>query len=742
MASPAGQTSETPSSGAVTSAVKAAARFDPAGVSVGAGLLATIPVVVVLGIGIAIGKPVAGVTMGAGAMLVGIAWRVSGGRPPVGVMAIDAVVMAVSTFIGCITGSVTWLHLCVLCLWSLMGGLLVVVGNRGGAVGTQAIISVVVFGRFTEPAPAALGLAALVLTGGLAQALLQSLVRWPLPLRTQRTAVAAAYRELARLARASDDASALAPAAALDEAQASLASPTLFGDSALMTLRSLVSEAYRLRLQLIALHALLRQNQPSDRDAASALSELAQHTLGTAETAFELTAQVTEGRLDREDDLGRLTRELSAAIDEQESAASLDPVERQVLRRLESLSGQLRAVASLAPAAGAGGGLRTRRPVRRTNRPLQRALANSDQLRANMSLQSPAARHAIRLAVIVPLASLIARELPIERSYWLVVAAATVLRPEFGATFTRGAERAAGTTLGVGLAGAIAVLAHPAGGVTVALVGLFAWAGYATFPASFAVGFAFITALVVFLLNVITPDTLATASARLVDTLIGGAIGLAAFALWPTWSDVPAWQSLADLVAAERAYVEDILTALIEGRRAPEQRMTRLSRRARLARTTAESVIARSLSEPATRRIDADRSQAVLGAMRRLIQAGHVLRLTAQDEDAQPRPELEPMRAGLDQLLARVEARFRFHPEQPASAEALPDLRERYVEIQRGLRHDAQAQELLSELDETVDAANGLAAAAGLESVDADATEAPEPERQRRAPTWLARMWP
>ena len=93
----------------------------------------------------------------------------------------------------------------------------------------------------------------------------------------------------------------------------------------------------------------------------------------------------------------------------------------------------------------------------------------------------------------------------------MVVAAATTLRPEFGATFTRGAERAGGTALGVGLAGAIAVALHPTGAATVVLVGVLAWAGYAVFPASFALGFAFITAVVVFLLNAIAPDTLATA---------------------------------------------------------------------------------------------------------------------------------------------------------------------------------------------------------------------------------------
>jgi uncharacterized membrane protein YccC len=48
------------------------------------------------------------------------------------------------------------------------------------------------------------------------------------------------------------------------------------------------------------------------------------------------------------------------------------------------------------------------------------------------------------------------------------------------------------------------------------------------FPASFALGFAFITTLVVFLLDAVTGDTLATAGDRLLDTLVGGAIGLLA----------------------------------------------------------------------------------------------------------------------------------------------------------------------------------------------------------------------
>ena len=706
--------------GPLTAAIRDAARFDRQLISVRAGLLAAIPVVAVLGFGLAFGDPVAGVTMGAGAMLVGIAWRTAGGRPPLGLMATDAVLMAISCFVGSVTGSVLWLHFLVLCLWSLMGGLLVGVGNRGGVLGTQAIIAVVVFGRFSEPAPAALGLAGLVLAGGLAQVVFLSLIRWPSPLSGKRAATAAAYRALSGLAVAPVGASTLPVASALDEADVALAAPGLFGDAAVMTLRSLVNEGPRIRIQLSALHALLRQSREDEHPTV-------RRGLGLTAEALGLVARAIEGDRAAAQALPEPVAALTAAARPETQQPSLrDPIDLIMSRRLAALAGQLRAVAALAPAAGEGGGLRSRRPRRRTNQPLERLRADLDQLRAGMSLDSPAGRHALRLAVIVPAAALISREVPLSRGYWMVVAAATVLRPEFGATFTRGTERVLGTVLGVAIAGAIAVGLHPAGAITVLIVGLLGWAAYALFPASFAVGFAFITALVVFLLNAISPDTLATASARLLDTLVGGTIGLVAYALWPTWARSTARQSLADLVQADRAYLAGVLSAIAEGRRADEQKMRRLARRARLVRTNAESAVGRSLSEPATRRIDARQAQAALGGLRRLISAAHVLRLDAQeDRQHPPHPGLTPLAADLDRQLAAIEQSLAAGAPPVPGSFSLPDLRSEHDEFSEHVPDDEETAGLLAELDEIVDAANGLASAVGLEGIDTGATARP-----------------
>jgi len=638
------------------------------------------------------------------------------------VLAIDASLMSISTFVGCVTGSVAWLHFAALAVWALAGGLLVALGNRGGAVGTQSMIAFVVFGRFSQPAGPAFGLALLVLIGGFAQVAFQSVVRWPPPLRWQRHATADAYRALARLAGASAESSTIPAATALDAAQAALSSPMLFADPAVLTLRSLVNEGQRIRIGLTAIHSLVARRHAGRDGRPDPPGQDADQILALTTEGLDLAARAIEGDRTAAAELPAHMDRLSSVT--AEHALTPDASAVALSRRLRALAGQLRAIGALAVSAGEASGFRDRRPQARTNRPIERFRAGVGLLRANATLGSPAGRHALRLAVVVLIAELISRHLPLSRSYWMVVAAATTLRPEFGATFTRGAERLGGTALGVGLAGAIAVSLHPTGAVTVILVGVLAWAGYALFPASFAIGFAFITAVVVFLLNAISPDTLATAWARLLDTLLGGTLGLLAYALWPTWSERSARTDLANLVGAQRAYVRATLKAITQGQRPDDSEIRVLSRDARIARTAAEATVARSLAEPATRQIDAQQSHGMLAAARRLVQAAHVLRLDAQEErDRRPVPALAPLATGVDELLATVDTAVRDGANGDSSgtpAPAVPDLRARYDALERAAPHDADGEALLLDLDELVDAANGLAAVAGLESEDPD----------------------
>jgi hypothetical protein len=91
-----------------------------------------------------------------------------------------------------------------------------------------------------------------------------------------------------------------------------------------------------------------------------------------------------------------------------------------------------------------------------------------------------------------------------------------------------------------------------------------------------------------------------------------------------------------------------------------------------------------------------------------------VLRLEAQDDrERSPVRALVPFAADLDRLLQMVEESLTRPSADPAGDDPLPDLRGRYTELERELGRDGAALTLLAELDEIVDAANGLAALAG-----------------------------
>jgi len=702
--------------------LRQAARFDRSAVSVRAGLVAAIPVAGVLTAGTLAGEPVAAVTAGAGAMLVGIAWRSGGGLPPVATMATDTAVMGLSTFAGSASGSVVWLHLALLVLWSFAAGLIVAVGRRSAVVGTQAIIAFVVFGRFSQPIPGAAELAGLVLAGGLVQVVFSALFGAPPALRIQRRAAAEGYRRLALVASEPRVPTGVA-AAALDEAEGKLALPTLRGEEATLPLAALVQEGRRMRLEFAALALLIDQYgrelsaDPALRRATEGFRAAAAEALRNVAAVIEEEGEAPPGRL------ASSVRALDAAAEDVAAAArahdsepstsdSLAPdLAGGIERHAAALAGQIRAGAGLATGLHERRGRMTVHPSLGSVGLRSQLVADLAQIRANVSLQSPAGRHAVRLAVIVPATELLSQHLPLQRGYWIAVAAATVLRPDFGATFTRGVERMAGTCVGVVLAGALAVALHPTGWGTVAIVGILAWSAYSVFPASFAAGVAFLSAMIVFLLEVVSPSTLATAADRGIDTLVGGTIGLLAYALWPTWSSTSARQALADLVSAQREYIRAVLAALADGRAAEAENLPVLARRARVAWTKAEATIERSLSEPPARRIDVEQARGVMTGLRRLVQAAHVIRLElserAQDGAL---PALRPLAEALDCTLAIIAETLAAGA--PQSSER-PSLRALYEDVLRG-GEPPPDRFLVAELDEMVDAANTVAELVGI----------------------------
>ena len=262
---------------------------------------------------------------------------------------------------------------------------------------------------------------------------------------------------------------------------------------------------------------------------------------------------------------------------------------------------------------------------------------------------------------------------------------------------------------------------HPAGGATVVLVGLLAWTGYAIISGELRGRLRLHHSDGRVPAQRVSPDTLATAGARLLDTLVGGTIGLLAYALWPTWSHKTARGSLADLVGAQRAYLGAVLD---DDRRGPTGGGTGDAparppgpARADECRGGGRPFAVRAGNPPHR----SEHSQGNLAAIRAPVQATHILRLDAQEaRDRHPFPALAPLARGATRMLELIGTSVADGPAD--GAVAVPDLRSSYTRFEREQKPtDAQQRTArLAELDEIVDATDGLASLAGLGAVDDD----------------------
>jgi uncharacterized membrane protein YccC len=249
------------------------------------------------------------------------------------------------------------------------------------------------------------------------------------------------------------------------------------------------------------------------------------------------------------------------------------------------------------------------------------------------------------------------------------------------------------------------VALDPSGWGIVAILAVLAFFTYAFFSASFMLGTVGITAIVVFLLHAVSPDSAATALDRGIDTLIGGGIALLAYALWPTWSANSTSRLLATLLEAQRGYLQAVLGALVAGRPEDTDALRPLARRARIAWTEAESAVKLARSEPHHGEHDPRAAAATLSALRRVVYGVHTLRLEAAESRPQPLPALKPLSDALVSALAMTAATL---SGGPATA-PLPPLRRLYRELPElpdGMR---------ATLDELIDATDTVAASIGLQ---------------------------
>src|SRR3954454_11440612 len=632
-----------------------ALAFDRAGLAPGRAARAALGVGLPLVVGAWTGHPADGAMAAAGALPVGVAaMSSSSAATPTGLLLATTAGMSISTFVGSLCAGHAAAVATALALWGFLAGLLVVLGQAATITGVQAVIGLLVFGRY----PGGVGTSALhalaVLSGGLLQTLLAGLLRPMRALGTERAALADVYRRLASLAAGSRHGGPSGEPIATTSALLARRAP----DSS--SLRDVVDEATRIRLELQALSSV--PDVPGVErlriDVAAWLTNIATALSNTQPPGPEPPG-VTE--FVRADDAltGRAgARQRFAAA----RAAAVIGQLRAVDRLVAALGGERRL--PLPRVAGAINVLRLRGAVRRDAARLRETATDPN---------APAFRHAVRLAVLLPLADIVSRLLPWPRGYWVPLTTMVVLKPDYASTMQRGIGRMLGTGLGVVLAAALIALARPTGGSLVLAVTLLAWLSYTVFAASFTIYTLALTALVVLLVSTGDPKPLSAVADRAWDTLLGGTIALIGYAVWPTREAATLRTTVSRLLAALATYADAVFDGYVVGGvdQALHPRLAEGARPSRRARADAQASLDRATAEPARLRADTTLAQSVLAGARRIVIVLHALRTTLQDSaDPVAVPEVETVgRAVVDALRQLENAVRSLQPVQ------LPDLR-------------------------------------------------------------------
>ncbi len=250
------------------------------------------------------------------------------------------------------------------------------------------------------------------------------------------------------------------PAASQESDRAQEALSSLDGETDIdaVRYRALLNQAERIRLSLLMLARLrLRMDRESHAHAAVEIVDQALSQAAGALRAIRdslMTGVATEiGKQIRRSTF-RSFPNASQRNPRRHLRHFSRPYSKDAVSQMDALAGQLRAALELAAHSTPAG--QEAFDKSEAARPLRLRFSGwLETLRANLTLDSSAFRHAIRLAVMVAIGEALGRGFYWQRSYWLPMTIVLVLKPEFTTTFSRGLLRIAGTVAGLLLATAL-----------------------------------------------------------------------------------------------------------------------------------------------------------------------------------------------------------------------------------------------------------------------------------------------
>jgi uncharacterized membrane protein YccC len=692
--------------------------LQPLDVPVRVALRNTLAIVAPLAIGIALGHASAGLAVATGALNTMFTDQPGPYRLRMQRMLMAAAAAGVAALAGILVGAHAPWFVAAALVFAFAGGLLVALGPMAARVGVTSTIVMLITAEMHLPAGNAPGVALLIFAGGALQALL-AIAAWPLQrYRPERFALADVLQQLAATAHARPDAAQLpAVSQAALEALVLLHGEHRSRGVAMQSFRIIAEVCERARIDLLALSDLhARLGDPAARGRIAMLLEQAASVFEGLAAAMRST-QLPIGIEQAVSGFGALVKMLPPG-----DATALPVRDARLLRiaqaRAESLAGQLRSLLRNARTASSLGETDAQRVEARLPAALQVGAA-LPTLRANLETGSVAFRHALRCAACVALAAAGERWLRIPHGVWIPMTAAIVLKPDFGGTLRFGVLRVAGTFAGLLLTTALAHYAMGNEALRLLLLAALCIGFRLLVQVNYGLGVAMLTGMVVVLLSFEGMAPADAIHARVIATMAGSTLALAAYALWPTWEGRRMQAALAALVDAYRLHLDAVL-----GGRLGDLVETRSA--ARRARSNAQASLERLRGEPLRRRSahELKQAEALLANASRLVRASVAVEALLRDGATLPqRDELMAFATRADQALAAIVIAMR--EARPVSVPSLrPDERRLSQALAAGAeRDDAVALAVADACDRIADSIDTLAHL--LRPPPATATKAP-----------------
>ncbi|MET8285197.1 FUSC family protein [Streptomyces sp. NPDC005132] len=535
-------------------------------------------------LGLVLDDPVAGAMASVGAFICGIGTLLSPLRHPV----VNALGMAAAfsamAVLGALVHGTTWLFLLVLAVAAFATGLWRTMGIAPGIRGCLAVIGLMITADLAPDVHGGLVIAGWIAVGTGLVVVVQLLPPYGPRFAAQRRALAVLYQSLAEASVAAGSAG-LGGAAPFTAARQALDLLPQLSRPAAAAMFGLLGEAERIRR---ALHTVrLTVAAAGNQEALAA----AAHVLG------DISRTVASGREHRTPEEAWTLLEswtaVSPARGPRDLAARLRTAEQLARRSTDDRLGDVLEPHTEVPGLYAG-----TPSVARTAR----------RFRAQLHPQSPIFRHAVRLAVGVVLAEVIGRSIGgwgglgiSTHGFWVALTTMLVLFPEYGHTLARGWGRAAGAVLG-GLFAWVLSLPNwtPVGLAVVAVV--LAAASFVTLRTGQLMLNLWLTTWIVFLIHHVGGLPGPTAWARAADTVVGAAIAVLIFMVWPTWSTQRVPGLLAEWLRVQDRLLPELLTGYADVGATDPAAVDALRARSRQVREHLEAAVEQSHAEPAEHR--------------------------------------------------------------------------------------------------------------------------------------------